>query len=277
MKPMVRQRLAVGFMWMLTGITFAVLLFILAFILVHGLPHITWAFLTQSPASMGRQGGIFPMIVGTVLVSGLAVLLAAPIGVGTAVYLSEYTREGRLTSAIRFGSDCLAGVPSIIFGLFGFVFFAITLGMGLSVLSGALTLALMVLPTIIRTSEEAIRRVPNSYREVSLGLGGTRWQTVFYVVLRSALPGISTGIVLSLGRSISETAAVMLTAGSGMRLPRSLFDSSRTLALHFYLLSREGISMPNAYATASVLIIAILALNFLAYALMRKFAVKASR
>ena len=277
MKPVVRQHLAVGFMWMLTGITFAVLLFILAFILVHGLPHITWAFLTQSPASMGRQGGIFPMIVGTVLVSGLAVLLAAPIGVGTAVYLSEYTREGRLTSAIRFGSDCLAGVPSIIFGLFGFVFFAITLGMGLSVLSGALTLALMVLPTIIRTSEEAIRRVPNSYREVSLGLGGTRWQTVFYVVLRSALPGISTGIVLSLGRSISETAAVMLTAGSGMRLPRSLFDSSRTLALHFYLLSREGISMPNAYATASVLIIAILALNFLAYALMRRFAAKAPR
>jgi phosphate transport system permease protein len=277
LSPAITQRIAVGFMWTLAGITFAVLVFILAFVLVQGLPHVTWGFLSRSPTSMGREGGIFPVIFGTLLVAGLAVLVAAPIGVATAVYLTEYTRKGRLTAVIRFGADCLAGVPSIIFGLFGFVFFAIALGMGLSVLSGALTLALMVLPTIIRTSEEAIRTVPDSYREVSLGLGGSRWQTVFYVVLRSALPGISTGIVLSLGRSISETAAVMLTAGSALRLPRSLFDSSRTLALHFYLLSREGISMQNAYATASVLIIAILALNLLAYTLMRRFAVKTNR
>jgi phosphate transport system permease protein len=275
--PATSQRVAVGFMWALAAITFAVLVFILAFILAHGLPHVTWSFLTESPSSMGREGGIFPMILGTILVAGLAVLVAAPIGVATAVYLTEYTREGRLTTVIRFGADCLAGVPSIIFGLFGFVFFAITLGMGLSVLSGSLTLALMVLPTIIRTSEEAIRAVPYAYREVSFGLGSTRWQTVIYVVLRSALPGISTGIVLSLGRSISETAAVMLTAGSALRLPRSLFDSSRTLALHFYLLSREGISMTNAYATASVLIIAILALNLLSYWLMRRFVAKVGR
>jgi phosphate transport system permease protein len=275
--PANTQFVAVGFMWALAAITFAVLVFILAFILAHGLPHVTWTFLTQSPTSMGREGGIFPMILGTILVAGLAVLVAAPIGVATAVYLTEYTREGRLTAVIRFGADCLAGVPSIIFGLFGFVFFAITLGMGLSVLSGSLTLALMVLPTIIRTSEEAIRSVPTAYREVSFGLGSTRWQTVIYVVLRSALPGISTGIVLSLGRSISETAAVMLTAGSALRLPRSLFDSSRTLALHFYILSREGISMPNAYATASVLIIAILALNVLSYWLMRRFVAKVGR
>ena len=275
--PANTQVVAVGFMWALAAITFAVLVFILAFILAHGLPHVTWSFLTQSPTSMGREGGVFPMIVGTILVAGLAVLVAAPIGVATAVYLTEYTREGRLTTVIRFGADCLAGVPSIIFGLFGFVFFAITLRMGLSVLSGSLTLALMVLPTIIRTSEEAIRAVPYAYREVSFGLGSTRWQTVIYVVLRSALPGISTGIVLSLGRSISETAAVMLTAGSALRLPRSLFDSSRTLALHFYILAREGISMPNAYATASVLIIAILALNLLSYWLMRRFVAKVGR
>jgi phosphate transport system permease protein len=275
--PANTQVVAVGFMWALAAITFAVLVFILAFILAHGLPHVTWSFLTQSPTSMGREGGVFPMIVGTILVAGLAVLVAAPIGVATAVYLTEYTREGRLTTVIRFGADCLAGVPSIIFGLFGFVFFAITLGMGLSVLSGSLTLALMVLPTIIRTSEEAIRAVPYAYREVSFGLGSTRWQTVIYVVLRSALPGISTGIVLSLGRSISETAAVMLTAGSALRLPRSLFDSSRTLALHFYILAREGISMPNAYATASVLIIAILALNLLSYWLKRRFVAKVGR
>jgi len=275
--PANTQVVAVGLMWALAAITFAVLVFILAFILAHGLPHVTWTFLTQSPTSMGREGGIFPMIVGTILVAALAVLVAAPIGVATAVYLTEYTREGRLTTVIRFGADCLAGVPSIIFGLFGFVFFAITLGMGLSVLSGSLTLALMVLPTIIRTSEEAIRAVPYAYREVSFGLGSTRWQTVIHVVLRSALPGISTGIVLSLGRSISETAAVMLTAGSDLRLPRSLFDSSRTLALHFYILAREGISMPNAYATASVLIIAILALNLLSYWLMRRFVAKVGR
>jgi len=275
--PANTQVVAVGLMWALAAITFAVLVFILAFILAHGLPHVTWTFLTQSPTSMGREGGIFPMIVGTILVAALAVLVAAPIGVATAVYLTEYTREGRLTTVIRFGADCLAGVPSIIFGLFGFVFFAITLRMGLSVLSGSLTLALMVLPTIIRTSEEAIRAVPYAYREVSFGLGSTRWQTVIHVVLRSAVPGISTGIVLSLGRSISETAAVMLTAGSALRLPRSLFDSSRTLALHFYILAREGISMPNAYATASVLIIAILVLNLLSYWLMRRFVAKVGR
>ena len=214
------------------------------------------------------------MILGTFLVAGLALLVAAPIGVATAVYLTEYTREGRLTSAIRFGADCLAGVPSIIFGLFGFVFFAIALGMGLSVLSGSLTLALMVLPTIIRTSEEALRAVPHSYRDVAYGLGCTRWQMVTRVVLKSALPGVGTGIILSIGRSISETAAVMLTAGSALRLPESIYDSSRTMALHFYTLSREGLSMPKAYATAAVLIVAILAINLTSYAIMRRFIAK---
>jgi phosphate transport system permease protein len=272
--PVAVERVVVALLWTMAAITVGVLVFIIAFILAHGLSHVTWAFLTESPESMGRKGGIFPMIVGTLVVAGLAVLIAAPIGVATAVYLTEYTREGRLTAVIRFGADCLAGIPSIIFGLFGFVFFAITLGMGLSVISGALTLALMVLPTIIRTSEEAIRAVPYSYREVSYGLGSTRWQMVTNVVLRSALPGIGTGVILSLGRSISETAAVMLTAGSALGMPRSLFDSSRTLALHFYVLSREGISMSNAYATASVLVIAILAINLAAYWLMQRFIAK---
>ncbi len=217
------------------------------------------------------------MIVATVMVAGLAVLLAAPVGIATAIYLAEYTRGGRITAVVRFGADCLAGIPSIIFGLFGFVFFAITLGLGLSVLSGALTLALMVLPTIIRTTEEAIRAVPYSYREVSYGLGSTRWQMVTRVVLRSALPGIATGIVLSLARSIEETAAVMLTAGSALRMPRSVFDSCRTLSLHFYILAREGISMTHAYATASVLVIAILLINLVAYWLMHRFISKGGR
>jgi len=275
--PAIVQRTVVVFLWALALMTIGTLLFVIIYILAHGLPHITWEFLSKSPESMGRKGGIFPMIVGTMMVAGLAVLIAAPIGVATAVYLTEYTRESRLTAVIRFGADCLAGIPSIIFGLFGFVFFAITLRMGLSVISGALTLALMVLPTIIRTTEEAVRAVPYAYREVSYGVGSTRWQMVTKVVLPSALPGICTGIVLSLGRSISETAAVMLTAGSALRLPHSIFDSSRTLALHFYILSREGISMSNAYATASVLIISILALNLFAYWLMRRFVRRAVR
>jgi phosphate transport system permease protein len=274
LSPTQAQRLAVTLMWALALVTIGVLLFIILFILVQGLPHISWEFLTQSPRSMGREGGIFPMVIGTLLVTGLAVLIAAPIGVGTAIYLTEYTRESKLTAVIRFGADCLAGIPSIIYGLFGFVFFVITLGMGLSVISGALTLAIMVLPTIIRTSEEAIRAVPQAYRYVSYGLGSTRWQMVTRVVLRSALPGIGTGLVLSIGRSISETAAVMLTAGSALGIPKSLFDSSRTLALHFYTLSREGISMTNAYATASVLILAILVINVLAYWLMHRFAAR---
>jgi phosphate transport system permease protein len=272
--PTQSQRLAVTIMWTLALVTIGVLLFIILFILAQGLPHLSWEFLTLSPRSMGREGGIFPMVIGTLLVTGLAVLIAAPIGVGTAIYLTEYTRESKLTAVIRFGADCLAGIPSIIYGLFGFVFFVITLGMGLSVISGALTLAIMVLPTIIRTSEEAIRAVPKAYRYVSYGLGSTRWQMVTQVVLRSALPGIGTGVVLSIGRSISETAAVMLTAGSALRIPKSLFDSSRTLALHFYTLSREGISMPNAYATASVLILSILVINVIAYWLMHRFSAR---
>ena len=272
--PRITQGMAVASMWALASLTLGVLAFIIAYILWHGLPYVTWTFLTESPKAMGREGGVLPMIVGTLWVTGLAVMIAAPIGMATAIYLTEYTREGRLTAVIRFGADCLAGIPSIIFGLFGFVFFVITLGMGLSIISGALTLALMVLPTIIRTSEEAIRAVPPSFRDVSFGLGSTRWQMVTQVVLRSALPGIGTGIVLSIGRSISETAAVMLTAGSALGLPRTAFDSSRTLALHFYVLSREGLSMTNAYATASTLIIAILLINLAAYWLMRRFVAK---
>ena len=274
--PRITQRAAVTAMWLLAAVTLGVLIFIIAYILWNGLPHLTWGFLTESPKSMGREGGVLPMIVGTLWVAGLAVVIAAPVGVATAVYLTEYTREGRMTAVIRFGADCLAGIPSIIFGLFGFVFFAITLGMGMSILSGALTLAIMVLPTIIRTSEEAIRAVPHGYREASYGLGSTRWQMVTRVVLRSAMPGISTGVVLSMGRSISETAAVMLTAGSALGLPHTIFDSSRTLALHFYILSREGISMTNAYATAAALILAIMAINLSAYWLMRRFVARAA-
>jgi len=273
--PRTSHRMAVTLMWALALAAIGVLVFILGFILFHGLPHVTWTFLSQSPRLMGEEGGVLPMIVGTLCVTALALLIAAPLGVAAAIYLTEYTREGRLTALIRFGADCLAGIPSIIFGLFGFVFFVITLGMGLCIVSGALTLTLMVLPTIIRTSEEAIRAVPRSYREVSYGLGSTRWQMVTRVVLKSAMPGIGTGVVLAMGRCIAETAATMLTVGSALQFPESAFDSTRTLALHFYILSREGLSMSNAYATASVLIIAMLAINMFSRWLMSRYMAKA--
>ena len=206
----------------------------------------------------------------TAYITLLAILLAAPLGVGTAIYLTEYTREGWATRAIRFGSECLAGVPSIILGLFGFVLFVLKLGFGWSVLSGGLTLAIMVLPIIIRTSEEAIKAVPQDYRTACYSLGMSQWQTVTRIVLPSALPGITTGIMLSVGRSLGETAVLLFTAGAALRTPVSVFDSGRTMAVHFYILAREGLSMPNAYGTAAVLVISILLINIVAYTLMQR-------
>jgi len=272
--PAVTQRMVVAGLWTLAVLTVGVLIAVIAYILANGLPYVNWEFLTGSPSSMGREGGILPMIVGTAYLTFVAVLIAAPLGIGTAVYLTEYTREGKLTAIIRFGADCLAGIPSIIYGLFGFVFFVIALDMGYCILAGALTMTLMVLPTIIRTAEEAIRAVPASYRDVSFGLGATRWQMVTRVVLRSALPGIGTGIVLSIGRAVSETAVVFLTTGSALRMPHSLFDQARPLSLHFYILATEDISLAKAYATASVLILSILGINLFAYWLMRRFIAK---
>ncbi len=242
-------------------LTLAILVFIIFYVLWRGLPAVGWRFLTSNPLEMGRAGGIFPTIVGTIALTLVAVLVATPLGVGTAIFLTEYTREGTLTQLIRFGTDSLAGVPSIIFGLFGFVFFVINLGMGWSILSGGLTLAIMILPTIVRTSEEAIRAVPYRLREVSFALGATRWQMVTTVVLPSALPGIVTGVILGMGRSIGETAAVILTAGSSLRLPNSLLSPARTMSVHFYILAREGISDEMAWGTGAVLIIAILLVN----------------
>jgi phosphate transport system permease protein len=258
-------------LWSMTVITVVVLLFIILFILRKGVPALSWGFLTQNPVDMGKEGGIFSTIVGTIVLTVGAILIATPLGIGTAIYLTEYTWEGPVTRIIRFGAECLAGIPSIIFGLFGFILFVTKLGFGWSILSGSLTLAFMILPTIIRTSEEAIKSVPPVYRTVSFSLGSTKWQTVTRVVLPSALPGIVTGVILSVGRSIGETAAVIFTAGSALRLPTSLFSSSRTMSVHFYILAREGISAPNAYGTAAILIIAILGINILTYYLMNRF------
>jgi len=275
--PKITQAFAVSLLGFATLLTVVVLLFIIVFVLGKGLPGVTWEFLATNPKDMGKAGGILPTLVGTVLLPVMAIAIALPLGVGTSVYLTEYTRETRLTRALRFGTDCLAGIPSIIFGLFGFIFFVVMLKMGWCLLSGALTLAIMVLPTIIRTSEEAIRAVPNAYREVSFALGATRWETVLKVVLPNALPGIVTGVVLGIGRSIGETAAVIFTAGSALRMPMTAFDSVRTMSVHFYILAREGISNQNAYATAAVLIISVLLINLLSYSMMHRFIAKRSR
>jgi len=269
--PKIEQGFFRALLWLFTGITVFILFFIIFYVLKRGLPVVSLGFLTKNPVEMGKAGGIFSTIVGTVALTLLAILIATPLGVGSAIYLTEYTRENWVTRVIRFGSECLAGIPSIIFGLFGFILFVTKLGLGWSLLSGGLTLAFMILPTIIRTSEEAIQSVPYAYREVGFSLGSTKWQTVTRVVLPSALPGIATGVILGVGRSIGETAAVIFTAGSSLHIPTSLFSSSRTMSVHFYILAREGISMANAYGTAAVLIIAILIINVLAYTLMNKF------
>ncbi len=258
------QKVGKGVVWVAAFSTLAVMIWILLQVLVEGLPLLSLNFFLDSPRQMGRTGGIFSTIIGTLALTAVAIVIATPLGVGTAVYLREYTREGRVSRVIRFGTDCLAGVPSIIFGLFGFVFFVILLRMGWSVLSGGLTLAIMILPTIICTAEEAIKAIPYSYREVSFALGGTRWQTVARVILPNAIPGIFTGVLLGVGRSVGETAAIILTAGSSLLMPTSLFSPTRTMSVHFYILAREGISMEKAYATGAALILLILAINTLA-------------
>ena len=240
-------------------------------VLREGLPLLHPQFFLDAPRQMGRTGGIFSTIVGTLVLTAVAVVIATPLGVGTAIFLREYTRESRVSRIIRFGTDCLAGVPSIIFGLFGFVFFVIFLKMGWSILSGGLTLATMILPTIICTAEEAIKSISYSLREVSYGLGATRWQTIRKVVLPNAFPGILTGVLLGVGRSVGETAAVILTAGSSFLMPDSLFSPIRTMAVHFYILAREGISMEMAYATGAALILLILAINTAANWLMYRY------
>ncbi len=265
------QGIAKFIIWIAALSTIAVMILILFQILKEGLPVLNASFILDSPRNMGREGGIFTTIIGTGALTVVAIIVGAPLGVGTAIFLREYTRESKISRVIRFGTDCLAGVPSIIFGLFGFVFFVIRLNMGWSILSGGLTLAAMILPTVISTAEEAIKTVPYSYREVSYSLGGTKWHTVTRVVLPNALPGIFTGILLSVGRSIGETAAIILTAGSSLVMPTSLFSPIRTMSVHFYILAREGISMKMAYGTGAALILLVLIVNMLSQWLINRY------
>jgi phosphate transport system permease protein len=268
------EKIAKILIWSAALFVIGLLFFIIIYIMVKGLPVISWQFLTDIPRSMGREGGIASTIIGTFLVTALAIILVIPFGIGTAFFLAEYTKENMVTRIIRFSAESLAGIPSIVYGLFGFLFFVIYLNLGWSILSGGLTLAFMILPTVIRTSEEAIRAVPNIYRQVSYSLGATKWQTISRVVFPSALLGIVNGIILSVGRCVAETAAVILTAGSVLHMPSSAFSSVRSMAVHFYILATEGISMENAYGTATLLIIMILLINVVANTLVNRFIAK---
>ncbi|MDO5519229.1 MAG: phosphate ABC transporter permease PstA [bacterium] len=241
-------------------ITISVLGFLIVYILVHGIPYLNldlfaWKY-TSTNASM------MPAIINTLIMTVLSLIISVPLGIFSAIYLVEYAKKGnKLVSIIRLTTETLAGIPSIIYGLFGMIFFVTTLKWGYSIMAGAFTLAIMVLPTIIRTTEEALISVPDSYREGSYGLGAGKLRTIFRIVLPSAVPGIASGIILAIGRIVGETAALIYTAGTATEATGNLFGSGRTLSVHMYSLSREGIHVNQAYATAVVLLLLVMAIN----------------
>lgn len=237
--------------WSSAIATVGVLAWILGFVFINGISAINGEFL-QSLA---------PMVVSTLMMIGLAIGVAVPIGICSAIYLVEYANQGKIVSIIRFTTEVLSGVPSIIFGLFGLIFFVNTLGFQKAIISGAFTVGIMILPTIIRTTEESLKSVSKNYREGAFALGAGKLRTIFTVVLPSALPGIATSVILSIGRIVGETAAVYFTAGTVSRMPTDIFSPGRTLAVHMYVLANEAISFEEAYATAVVLVIIILAIN----------------
>ena len=242
----------------------AFLALILIYVITRGIPYINWDFLTTAYRPGLDQHGIRDIIVGTLAMVGLTLVIAVPIGVLAAIYMGEYAKKGKVLTTIRFCVESLAGIPSILYGLFGYTFFAIQLAFGFSLLSSALTLAIMVLPVIIRSTEEALFTVPDSYREGSLALGASKLTTLFRVILPSAIPGILSAIILSMGRVMGETAAVYYTAGTMARVPSSVFSSTRSLAVHLYLLVKEGLESGDAFATATILIVIVVGLNALA-------------
>jgi phosphate transport system permease protein len=252
------------------GLNGVVLLIIVYYLVANGWRAINWTFLTQPPMDSMTRGGILPCIVGTFFLGVGAMAVAFPIGVASAIYINEYARPGKVLRIIRLGISNLAGVPSVVFGLFGLAFFVIYLKMGVSLLAGALTLGAMSLPVIIGSSEEALKAVPNTYREASLGLGATKWQTIWRVVLPTALPGILTGGILGLSRAAGETAPIMFTAAVFFtpRLPGSVFDEVMALPYHIYVLATAGTEIAATrhlqYGTALVLIALVLGLNLLA-------------
>lgn len=240
--------------------TIAALVFLILYILVNGIPYInadlfSWTYTSENCS-------VIPAAINTVIMAGISLLLAVPVGIGSAIYLVEYAKKGnKLVKVIRVTAETLTGIPSIVYGLFGMLFFVKALGWGLCLLSGAATMAIMILPLIMRTTEEALKSVPDSYREGSFGLGAGKLRTVFRIILPSAVPGILSGVILGIGRIVGETAALMYTAGTIAEIPTNVMGSGRTLALHMYVLSCEGLHINQAYATAVVLLLIVLVIN----------------
>ena len=240
--------------------TIAALIFLILYILVNGIPYINADLFSWNYTS--ENCSVIPAAINTVIMAAISLLLAVPFGIGSAIYLVEYAKRGnKLVEVVRLTAETLSGIPSIVYGLFGMLFFVKALGWGLCLLSGAATMAIMILPLIMRTTEEALKSVPDSFREGSFGLGAGKLRTVFCIILPSAVPGILSGVILGIGRIVGETAALMYTAGTIAEIPANVMGSGRTLALHMYVLSCEGLHINQAYATAVVLLLIVLVIN----------------
>jgi len=251
-----------SFTWLSIIATAAVLLFLVGYVLVRGLPYIRPSLFALQYTTQNQS--LFPALMGTLMIVGLSLVIAVPLGVFSAIYLVEYAKRGsRFVKIVRLTTETLAGIPSIVYGLFGFIFFGVVLGLGLSLMSGAFTTGIMILPLIMRTTEESLKSVPDTYREGSFGLGAGRLRTVVRIVLPAAMPGILAGIILAVGRIIGETAAIIFTLGNVARIPNSLFDTGRTLSAHMYALANEGTHPGEAHATAAVLLIVVILVNAL--------------
>ncbi len=274
MSPKMSQKIMKGVFWASGILTVLILLVIIGYILYKGLPVVNMSFIFSNPIDSGKSGGIFPMIISSLYVTFIAIIVATPLGVGAAVYLSEYAGETNLVKLIRFGAETLASIPSIVYGLFGLAFFVVYLGLGWCVLSGGLILAIMALPTILQVAEVSLEAVPSSYREGSLAIGATKWQTIYNVVLPAAVPGITTGVILGLARAISEAAAILFAVGAALSVPISIFDPARPLPLHLYILATEGISLDNAYGTAAVLVLLVLVITVVTNTLVERYSKK---
>jgi len=270
MKARLASRIAVGFLWLCAATTVAVLGALILYVLVRGIAQITPRFILSAPEGVTYAGGIGPTIVATIYMTALAMVIVTPIAVLAAVYLAEYAVQGRLVNTIRFAADSLASVPSIVIGLFGFALFVDAMGLEFSMLSAALALSFLMLPIVMRATEEAIRAVPKYIRWGSYGLGASKWQTTSRIVLPAATPRILTGIILATGRAVGETAVVIFTAGQMVYTPISPLDPGRSMTVHLYTLAMEGINMDAAYGTALLLMVMILAFNLTARWLSRR-------
>lgn len=251
------------------ALTMTALLFVIVYILIKGIPHLTPALFAWKYTS--ENVSLMPALINTLFMTALSLLIAVPVGIGAAVYLTEYAKRGnKLVILVGMTAETLSGIPSIIYGLFGALFFVRYMGFGLSLLSGALTLSIMILPLIMRTTEEALRSVPDSYREGSFGLGAGKLRTVFRIVLPSAVPGILSGVILGIGRIVGESAALIFTAGTVAEPVSGIFDSARTLSVHMYSISGEGLYIDQTYATAVVLLIVVILINALSGAIAKR-------